>query len=408
VHSPIVGYSLTADFGFGPRSAAFRSLLGEGIFTQEGITWKHSRELLRRQFVRMQYQNLEAFREHVDNLVNALHASSGLVDLQPFFLRFTLDTTTALIFGQSVSSLKFEGRDSFSDSFNEAAMITAMRARLGDLYWAYTPSRFSEACRAIKSYVDDYIKEALKRLQQDSDDQKQAASARFAFINELYDELTDPVLVRDQLVNVLLAGRDTTACLMSWTFRLLVRYPAVLARLREEVEVVLEDEQNVTRAHIRGMPYLQCVLNETLRLYPPVPINLRFATRTTFLPRGGGPDGCSPVLLRRGMGITYSVYHMHRRKDLYGEDATSFRPERWEQSQLADIKMGYLPFNTGPRVCLGKDLALMEASYGIVRVIQAFPSIRLSPNQPREEPDGERQALTLVLASADGCKVLLQ
>lgn len=356
----------------------------------------------------MQYQNLEAFREHVDNLVDALHASSGLVDLQPLFFRFTLDTTTALIFGQSVSSLKVGGRDSFSDSFNEAAMITAMRARLGDLYWAYTPSRFSEACRAIKSYVDEYITQALKQLQEGSDDQKEAALSRFAFINELYEDLNDPVLVRDQLVNILLAGRDTTACLMSWAFRLLVRYPAVLTRLRGEVVAVLGDERDVTRAHIRSMPYLQCVLNETLRLYPPVPVNLRFATRTTVLPRGGGPDGCSPVLLRRGMGITYSVYHMHRRKDLYGEDVNTFRPERWEQSQLADIKMGYLPFNTGPRVCLGKDLALMEASYGIVRVIQAFPSIRLPPDEVWQGPGSERQALTLVLASADGCKVMLQ
>ena len=71
------------------------SMIGEGIFTQDGPAWKHSRELLRRQFVRMQYQNLEGFREHVENLVETLSHSQGIVDLQPLFYRLTLDTTIA-------------------------------------------------------------------------------------------------------------------------------------------------------------------------------------------------------------------------------------------------------------------------------------------------------------------------
>ena len=93
--------------------------------------------------------------------------------------------------------------------------------------------------------------------------------------------------------------------------------------------------------------------NAALRLYPPVPINTRFCKQATTLPLGGGPDGRSPILVRPGMPVAYSVYHMQRRKDLYGPDAGSFRPERWEGSELADLKWGYLPFNGGPRVCLG-------------------------------------------------------
>lgn len=90
-----------------------------------------------------------------------------------------------------------------------------------------------------------------------------------------------------------------------------------------------------------------------LRLYPSAPINIRTCLKTTPLPRGGGPDGLSPVLIRRGMGIGYSVYHMHRRKDLYGGDADLFRPERWEEGKLTNLGWGYLPFNGGPRTCLG-------------------------------------------------------
>ena len=92
---------------------------------------------------------------------------------------------------------------------------------------------------------------------------------------------------------------------------------------------------------------------QALRLYPPVPLNTRFCRQATVLPRGGGVDGQSPILVREGMPVAYSVYHMQRREDLYGSDAGAFRPERWDDPQLADIKWGYLPFNGGPRLCLG-------------------------------------------------------
>lgn len=152
----------------------------------------------------------------MDNLIEAIRSSGNIVDMQPLFFRYTLDLTTALIFGQSVHSLKNEGQDSFSNDFSEAADITAYRGRLGDLYWAYTPARFKKACKAIKIYVDGYVESALGSLD-GSEESSEDIKGQFAFIRELQDELKDPILVRDQLVNCLLAGRDTTACLMSWT-----------------------------------------------------------------------------------------------------------------------------------------------------------------------------------------------
>ena len=101
------------------------------------------------------------------------------------------------------------------------------------------------------------------------------------------------------------------------------------------------------------------IIPSVLRLYPSVPINMRQATKATVLPVGGGPNGSSPILVRKGEAVSYSVYAMHRRKDLYGEDADQFRPDRWEPGSakgpdLRHIGWGYLPFNGGPRVCLGR------------------------------------------------------
>ncbi|MCJ1315275.1 hypothetical protein MMC15_000592 [Xylographa vitiligo] len=390
------------DFHLGPRNLAMKAMIGEGIFTQDGAPWKHSRELLRRQFVRMQYQNLEGFREHVENLVDAVSASSGIVDLQPLFFRFTLNTTISMILGQSVEIFKHEIGDEFSKSFNKASLVTATRVRLGDLYWLYAPKGFSTACKTVKTYTDQFVRDAL---QQDRDQAK--VSDQYTFITDLMNEHQDLQLVRDQVINVLIAGRDTTAATMSYIFRLLVRYPNVLNKLRSEIESVLGQDKDVTRTYIQRMPYLHNVIKETLRLYPPVPINTRFCKETTTLPLGGGPDGRSPILVRKGMPVAYAVYHMQRRKDFYGSDAEAFRPERWEGPELADIKWGYLPFNGGPRLCLGKDFGLMLASYGIVRLIQSFPKIELAPGETLQKPGEERQQLTLTLSSADGCKVLI-
>ncbi|OBT44886.1 hypothetical protein VE00_04778 [Pseudogymnoascus sp. WSF 3629] len=106
-----------------------------------------------------------------------------------------------------------------------------------------------------------------------------------------------------------------------------------------------------------------------------------------MLSRGGGPDGQSPVLIPRGIGIGYSVYHMHRRTNIYGADAAAFNPARWEDSKLAKVGPGFMPFHASPRICLGKDFALIEASFAIVRLIQTFPNIRLPPGASTDPLD---------------------
>lgn len=150
-----------------------------------------------------------------------------------------------------------------------------------------------------------------------------------------------------------------------------------MARLRKEISSVMGSSGHPSREQIKQIPYLACVIKESgysvpmflplshilvqgLRLYPPVPSNNRTAIRTTILPTGGGLDGQSPILVRKGEMVTYGQYVNSRLESLFGEDASEFHPERWEDGKLADVGWAYTPFSGGPRQCLGEDFALSK------------------------------------------------
>jgi cytochrome P450 len=190
---------------------AMKAMVGEGIFTQDGAAWRRSRESLRRQFMRIQYQNLKGFREHLRNLIDRLNNSSGTTDLQPIFYRLTLDTTIAMILGQPVESFKHEVGDLFSKAFDNASLVTGTRARLGDMYFLYRPRGFFKACETIKRFTYQFVTDALQRGAENT-----KGSEETSFITELHNDNQDLQLVRDQVLNILIAGRDTTAATLSY------------------------------------------------------------------------------------------------------------------------------------------------------------------------------------------------
>ena len=398
-----------AGWNFGARRDISFPMFGDGIFVQEGAAWKHSRELLRPQFHFKQYDDLDVFKQSVDDLINILPKEGGIVDLQPLFFRLTLDTTTAFLFGESVRSLTSPGdagEETFAEAFNTAQKFVAKKFRLADIHWLIGGKEFRKACSNLRRFADQLIDRNLSRP--DSKDER-----RYVFLNALARETPDRTTLRDQIINILAAGRDTTACLLSWTFFLLVRHPSVLKKLRAEINSKRGDKADLNRQDVRDLHYLQNVLKETLRLYPSIPLNTRTASRTTVLPLGGGPDRKSPILVRKGTSVAYSIYAMHRRPDLYGMDAEIFRPERWDEDMPMNqdpIKQrwGYLPFHGGPRVCLGMDFALTEAAYTVVRIFQTFRTIRLAGGSPVELTGVEKQTITLTVASANGCVVELE
>lgn len=153
------------------------------------------------------------------------------------------------------------------------------------------------------------------------------ATGRYIFIDELVRQTTDRVRIRSELLNILLAGRDTTASLLTNVWWLLSTRPDIWQKLQAEVAEL--NGALPTFEQLKEMKYLKALLNESLRLYPVVPLNSREALEDTTLPLGGGPDGAAPIFVKAGGVVSWNVYGMHRRKDYYGEDADEFRPERW-------------------------------------------------------------------------------
>jgi cytochrome P450 len=203
------------DFGYGPRRNIVYPLLGDGIFTQEGQAWKRSRELLKPQFARSLYRDLNVFDAHIDNFIQCVPSNGGVIDLQPLFFRFTLDTTTAFLFGKSVDSLSENcpiDNAAFSEDFNVAQDYLAKRHRLMDLYWLIDGFKFRRACKAVHKFLDTIIDQSLKASEDDA-----GKNEHYVFLNVVAQHCHDRQALRNQLMNILIAGRDTTACMLSWT-----------------------------------------------------------------------------------------------------------------------------------------------------------------------------------------------
>ncbi|KAI9779011.1 MAG: hypothetical protein M1816_003788 [Peltula sp. TS41687] len=412
------------DLGNG-RVLNLEPLFGAGIFTQSGDAWAHSRAMLRPQFARDQVSDLVLEERHVQNMMLALpvdsHAWTDTVDLQVLFFRLTLDSATEFLFGESVDSQLAElpagatgslergtaslTKIDFATAFDTAQGWLATRFRFAGLYWLVNPKEFQTACKESHEFVDHFVRLALRDPQQHKKNNKKkdgGGKERYVFLEALAAETQDPIELRSQLLNILLAGRDTTASLLGWLFYILARHPAAFHRLRDTVIDTFgtyDDPQDISFPRLKSCQYLQHCLNETLRLYPVVPGNLRTAVRDTTIPRGGGEDGQSPVFIRKGQSVIYSVHVMQRRKDLWGEDADEFRPERWQGLKQS---WNYLPFNGGPRICLGQQFALTEASYVTVRLLQRFDGFENMETDPVV-----RHNMTLINSSANGVKVRL-
>ncbi|KAJ6050526.1 Cytochrome P450 E-class CYP52 [Penicillium canescens] len=357
------------DFGLGDmRRNVADPVVGHGIFTTDGEDWKHSRSLLRPQFKRDQISNLDREERHVQNALHAISilsdGGSSAVDIQAIFFRLTLDSATEFLFGKSCDS-----QIAATQGKQDRPVMILFSTRL--------TGEFKKCIDILHAFVDKYALSALRQVQQEEEKAQGAEKvpSQYFFLKALARTTKDPVRLRDESLNVLLAGRDTTASLLSWTILLLARHQNVFEKLRSDILKqfgTYDQPCNLDFESLKSCQYLQHFLKETLRLYPIVPFNRRCATKDTTLPRGGGVDGTSPIYIRKGHTVMYSTYVLHRRKDIWGDDAEIFDPDRWDGGNAS---LGYIPFNAGRRRCIGQKFALMRSSYVLVRLLQRFDQI---------------------------------
>ncbi|KAI5957933.1 hypothetical protein KGF57_002741 [Candida theae] len=399
--------SQTSDFNMGVRLKVFSTLLGDGIFSSEGSSWKHSRIMLRPFFSRENIKQIHAMEPFTQSVIKAIkQAPQMTLDMQEIFQNFTMDYTTHLLLGESCDCLKtYLGEPTsgsiandmkldFAPSFDKGTEYALRRLVMGSFHWLYQPRQMFVEIKKQHDFVDYYVQKALKMNSQDLE--KSSDDGTF-FLYDLAQKTRDPKVLRDEILSIIVAGRSTTGSLMTFLFYELGRHPKVFTRLRDIIRVQFPDVASIALESIQGCEYLRWCLNETLRYDPPVPFNSRTTTQDTVLPKGGGDDNQSPMLVKRGTKIVYPLWTANRMEKYFGKDTNSFNPDRWG-SLPANGGTVFMPFGAGPRNCLGQQLALLETSYVTIRLLQTFDSIKSSHKEARKKSSA-------IMVMMDGCKL---
>ncbi|OOF99165.1 hypothetical protein ASPCADRAFT_127732 [Aspergillus carbonarius ITEM 5010] len=370
-----------ADFGKGEDfHRDWKEFLGDSIFVTDGELWSSSRHLIRPMFTRDRIVDTELFEKHIQHLIPLLAGTPDkkAVDATPLFLRYTLDAATDYLLGEGTDSLQ-NPATRFAEAFKYVQHRQGEIFRWGPFNFLLSRTQFRQNLKTMNDFIQPYIDRVLS-LPPSKD-----LSKPNTFLDALAHFTRDPRVLRDQLTAILLAGRDTTATTLAFCLYELSRHPTVVHTLRTEIATRLglgPSSQKPTYTDLKEMKYLTAVLNETTRLYPVVPFNVRYALSHTTLPTGGGVTGTSPIGIRPNTRIIYSTMLMQRDPEHYPPpeaegyfDPGKWIPERW-MGEWMPKPWRFLPFNGGPRICLGQQFALVEMGYTLVRILQVYGTLR--------------------------------
>lgn len=412
------------------RYHAVGPLLGRGIFTEDGAFWKQSRGLLRPNFEKHQSSDLEQFERHMEALFALVRRqnASGRLDLADVLGRLVMDTSAEFLMGMGTGALgagSGNGRAGrFVRDMDVGMRDAALHWRLGWLYGLWPHAEARRAVQGARVFVEGFVQRAVEKAAKGEEEGWKEGKGKYVFIDELAKRKeVDVDRIRDEAMNVILAGMDTTAALLSNLWFFLVRNQEVWEKLKAEVDA-LEGELP-TYEKLRNMKFIKYCAQESefspflthqlrldtddlplptaLRLFPPAPLLAKIAIRPTTLPHGGGPDGKSPIFIPKGATANYVSYSLMRSPEVYGPDPDTWRPSRWEDPNLRP-GWSYLAFGGGPRVCLGQQYALTETYYVTIRLMQEFGK----GFEVRDEEWEWREKFQITMSSANGVKVGLR
>ncbi|EKM59240.1 uncharacterized protein PHACADRAFT_249546 [Phanerochaete carnosa HHB-10118-sp] len=409
----VVKAILATDFGNFVKGETFntsmRSVLGTGVFNSDGDMWKFHRSMTRPFFTRERISHFDLFDRHAEEAMHKMKARLAegyAVDFQDLIARFTLDSATEFLFGSCVASLSStlpyphtapahllgqqrgaSAPEAFARAFAEAQSKLNFRFRMGWL-WPWFELLGSETrapMETVDAFLDPILAAAVEKAERTKRENGGSVPENMEEIEEdetLLDHLVkytdDRKILHDEVLNIMIAGRDTTAITLTVAIYFLSQHPEVLRRLRQEILEKVGPSRRPTYEDIREMKYLRAFINETLRLYPAVPWNVRYSVNDTVVP---SPNPDKPYFIPANTPVVYSVHCMHRREEFWGPDAEAFDPDRFldarAQRYLTPNPFVFLPFNAGPRICLGQQFAYNEMSFFLVRLLQHFDDVAL-------------------------------
>ncbi|KAG6329054.1 hypothetical protein ID866_10034 [Astraeus odoratus] len=303
-----------------------QALLGTGVFNSDGETWKFHRSMTRPFFSKDRISHFDIFENNCVNAINQVKArlqEDYPVDFQDMVFRFTLDSATEFLFGKNVCSLAAglaypkgsslandnafvnSPANVFARAFSEAQSIIAFRGRFGS-FWRLSEfwgDRIEKSMGVCYKFVDPILKEALdkkrltseaRKLTEQSSPTEREVREGETLLEHLVNYTEDPIVIRDETLNILIAARDTTASTLTFLIYTLSQHPDVLQRLRAEILTKVGHSRRPTYDDLRDMKYMRAVINEILRLYPPVPFNVRASVEATVWP---GVNGNPPIYI---------------------------------------------------------------------------------------------------------------
>jgi cytochrome P450 len=349
-----------------------RMVLGEGILTSEGELWAAQRENLHRFFG---HNRLEAYAglivESAEEMIRRWHRTAGTgqpVDVGRETVRLTLDVLGRTLLGTNLNGLG----DRLTPALDEVARWS-MRRMAGILPLpVFVPTPQNLRCRRAVRDLEAIAGEILERRSKAPEKDDFLSALLMSQKRERGEE--GRKLLRRELLSVLLAGHETTASALSWCCHLLATHPETQRLVREEVLRALPERTLPAAAALPRLPYTRMVLEETLRLYPPVWMITR---------RAIAEDTVCGYEVPAGSDMLISIYNLHRHPRLW-DDPEEFRPERFAADQARGRPSGaYLPFGTGARACLGRGLSFLETVLAMALIVRAF-ELSPAPGQPVE------------------------